>query len=192
MRRILVFSDLHANRRALEDIIPVLQTVDTSVFCGDMLGYGKDIDYCIDFILENVDLVVAGDHERLATSGESLERQLPVVRESTKYVRSKLSVEQVRLISSLPSEIWHDDLYITHSINDEYLRTEQDFKKIQVRMGSNATYALFGHTHEQVLRKCQDKTIVNPGSVTKGRRDFHRGYAILGDKGVEFVTLEDL
>jgi putative phosphoesterase len=191
MRRILVFSDLHANRRALEDIIPVLQTVDMSVFCGDLLGYGKDIDYCIDFVLKNVDFVVAGDHERLATSNESLERQLPAVRKSTQYTRSKLSVEQIRLISSLPSEIWHDDFYITHSINDDYLRTERDFKRVQARMGRDATYAFFGHTHEPVLVKYQDKTIVNPGSVAKGRKGFHRGYAILRDKDVEFVNLED-
>jgi Icc-related predicted phosphoesterase len=58
MKKILVFSDLHANKQALADIIPLIKEVDLSIFCGDILGYGKDIDYCIDFILNNVDLVV--------------------------------------------------------------------------------------------------------------------------------------
>jgi putative phosphoesterase len=192
MRKMLVFSDLHANRRALEDISPVLKEVDLSVFCGDLLGYGKDIDYCIDFVLKNVDLVVAGDHERLAVTNESLERQLPVVVESTLYNRSKLSAEQKKMISSLPTEIWHEDMYITHSINDDYLRIEKDFNRLYDRMHRDTNYALFGHTHEQVLVKYKNKTIINPGSITKGRRGFHRSYVIIHGEHIEFVNLEDI
>lgn len=192
MRKMVVFSDLHANRQALEDIIPVLQKADLTVFCGDLLGYGKDIDYCIDFILKNVDLVVAGDHERLATTQESLERRLPVVRESTLYTRSKLSAEQKKIISSLPTEIWYEDIYVTHSINDDYLRTDKDIKRLYERMHKDTNYSFFGHTHEQAQLKYRDKTIVNPGSITKGRRGFHRSYAIVRGDNVEFVNLEDI
>lgn len=192
MRKILVFSDLHANRKALEDIIPLLREVDLSIFCGDLLGYGKDIDYCINFVLKNVDLVVAGDHERLAVTKENLENQLQMVRESTLYVRSKLSAGQKKMISSLPTEIWYEDMYITHSINDCYLRTEKDFKRLFNRMHRDTNYAFFGHTHEQVLVKHKNKTIINPGSITKGRRGFHRSYVIMRGEDVEFVNLEDI
>jgi hypothetical protein len=41
----------------LADIIPIIKEVDLSIFCEDILGYGKDIEHCIDFILNNVDLV---------------------------------------------------------------------------------------------------------------------------------------
>jgi putative phosphoesterase len=192
VRKILVFSDLHANRKALEDIIPLLREVDLSIFCGDLLGYGKDIDYCINFVLKNVDLVVAGDHERLAVTKENLENQLQMVRESTLYVRSKLSAGQKKMISSLPTEIWYEDMYITHSINDCYLRTEKDFKRLFNRMHRDTNYAFFGHTHEQVLVKHKNKTIINPGSITKGRRGFHRSYVIMRGEDVEFVNLEDI
>lgn len=192
MRTLLVFSDLHANRRALEDIIPALREADLSLFCGDMLGYGKDIDYCINFVMENIDLVVAGDHEKLATTKESLKRQLPAVGESTIYTRNKLSDEQKKMISSLPTEIWYEDMYITHSIKDEYLRTEKDFRKIYDRMHKDTNYAFFGHTHEQVFFKYNNKMIINPGSITKGRRGFHRSYAIIRGDKIKFVDLEDI
>jgi putative phosphoesterase len=192
MRNILVFSDLHANRRALEDIIPVLPEADISVFCGDLLGYGRDIDYCMDFVLKNVDLVVAGDHERLATSRESLKNQLPAVRESTIYTRSKLSKEQKKMISSLPTEIWYEDMYITHTINDGYLRTEKDFKRLYDRLHKDTNYVFFGHTHEQVLSKQNNKIFINPGSITKGRRGFHRGYVTIRGENIKFVELEDI
>ena len=192
MTNMLVFSDLHANKRALEDIISVLREVDLSVFCGDLLGYGKDIDYCVDFVLKNIDFVVAGDHDRLATTRESLRKQLPIVRDSTVYTRSKLSTEQKKLISNLPTEIWYENIYITHSINDDYLRTEKDFKRLCDRMGKETKYAFFGHTHEQVLFKNGDKTVINPGSITKGRRGFRRSYVIIRGDNVEFVDLGDV
>jgi len=192
MRNLLVFSDLHANRRALDDIVPALRKVDLSVFCGDLLGYGKDIDYCVDFVLKNIDIVVAGDHDRLATTRESLKKQLPVVRESTLYTRSKLSAAQRKLISSLPTEVWYEDIYATHSINDDYLRTEKDFKRLCSRMRKDTNYAFFGHTHEQALFKNGGKTVINPGSITKGRRGSNRSYALIRDGKVEFVDLEDI
>ena len=192
MREMLVFSDLHANREALKDISSMLDKVDLTIFCGDLLGYGKDIDYCIDFILEKIDYAVLGDHERFAITNENLDGQLPVVRESVLYTRSRLSKKQIEQLSSLPREIWIEDIYITHSIDDHYLRTEADFRMLLAKMPEKTKYAFFGHTHEQVLFKFGDKTLVNPGSITKGRRGFHRSYALINDETVRFVNLEDI
>src|SRR5665647_1505309 len=97
MKRILVFSDLHANSRALEDIIPVLKDVDLSIFCVYILGYGKDIDSCIDFVLNNIDLVVIGNHERLAVSEEDISNQIPAVQKSTLYTRSRLTLSLIHI-----------------------------------------------------------------------------------------------
>jgi predicted phosphodiesterase len=155
MKNILVFADLHANSRALEDIIPMLETVDLSIFCGDIIGYGKDIDSCIDFVLNNIDLVVIGNHERLAVSEEDIHGQTPEVQKSTLYNRHKLTSKQRELLISLPTEIWYEDLYITHSINDEYLRTDVGFEKLFNKMREETKYAFFGHTHEQQLTLAQ-------------------------------------
>jgi putative phosphoesterase len=192
MKKVLVFSDLHANRRALEDIIPVLKDVDLSIFCGDILGYGKDIDSCIDFVLKNIDLVVLGNHERLAVSEEDIGSQIPAVQKSALYARSNLTSKQRDLLISLPAEIWYEDLYITHSINDEYLRTDAGFEKIFKKMQEDTRYAFFGHTHEQVLISRNNKTIINPGSITKGRRGLQRGYVLMNSGEVAFVRLEPI
>jgi predicted phosphodiesterase len=192
MKNILVFADLHANSRALEDIIPVLKAVDLSIFCGDIIGYGKDIDSCIDFVLKNIDLVVIGNHERLAVSEEDIGSQIPAVQKSALYNRSKLTSKQRELLVSLPTEIWYEDLFITHSINDEYLRTEADFEKLFKKMREETRYAFFGHTHEQVLISRNNKTIINPGSITKGRRGLQRGYVLMNTGKVTFTRLEPI
>jgi putative phosphoesterase len=190
--KMLVFSDLHANKRALEDIISVFEEADVSIFCGDLLGYGKDIDCCMEYDLKNVDYVVLGDHERMAITDEDLERQLPVVKESTMYTRSKLSLEQKKALSELPTEICREGIYVAHSIGDYYLRTEQDFKRICDKAGKDVNYVFFGHTHEQVAFKYKGKTVINPGSITKGRRGFKRSYVLIDEDKIHFVNLEDI
>ena len=192
MKRVLVFSDLHASKRALEDIIPSLEKVDLSICCGDFLGYGKDIDYCLDYVLKNIDLVVLGDHERLVITNENLERRLPVVRESTMYTRNRLSLEQKKMLSSLPVEIRYEDMYITHSIGDDYLRTENDFMRLQYKLSKDTKYVFFGHTHEQVFFKFENRIIINPGSITKGRGGCKRSFALVNGDKIEFVKLEDI
>lgn len=192
MKKILVFADLHANNRALEDIIHVLDEVDLSIFCGDIIGYGKDIDSCIDFVLKNIDLVVIGNHERLAFSEEDIRCQTLEVQKSTLYIRSKLTSKQRELLISLPTEIWYEDIYVTHSINDEYLRTEVGFEKLFNKMREETRYAFFGHTHEQLLISRNNKTIINPGSITKGRRGLPRGYVLMDEGKVTFARLEPI
>lgn len=192
MRKILVFSDLHANKDALDDILPLLGEASFSIFCGDLLGYGTDIDASIDFVLKKIDLVVLGNHERLAITNEDLSKQRPAVRESALYARSKLNSEQKKLLLSLPTQILYRDIYITHSIGDDYLRSEKDFLRLCKTMPKEAKYAFFGHTHEQIIFKHNGRTVVNPGSITKGRFGFPRGYAMLCGESVNLVPLEPI
>jgi predicted phosphodiesterase len=192
MKNILVFADLHANSRALEDIKPILEEVDLSIFCGDIIGYGKDINASIDFVLKNIDLIVIGNHERLAFSDEDVSSQTPAVQKSTLFIRSKLTSKQRELLTSLPTEIWYEDLYVTHSINDEYLRTDAGFEKLFRKMREETRYAFFGHTHEQLLISRNNRTIINPGSITKGRRGLQRGYVLMNAGKVTFVRLEPI
>ncbi|GAG22538.1 unnamed protein product, partial [marine sediment metagenome] len=164
--------------------------VDLSIFCGDILGYGRDIDFCVDFILSNVDITILGNHDRLAITNENLDAQLPMVKESIFFARSKLSLAQKEIISSLPEKIQHENMHIVHSIGDEYLRNEDDFKRLCRESPKDAKYVFFGHTHEQVLYKYQNKIIVNPGSITKGRNSFPRSYVIIQGENTKFVDLE--
>jgi putative phosphoesterase len=189
MQKILVFSDLHANKRAAEDIKPLINKVDLSVFCGDILGYGKDIDYCIKFVLENIDLVVIGNHDRMAITNEDLEGQEPIVRESIIFTRRRLSEKDREAIAALPKEIWQNNIYVTHSIGDLYLRREEEYRKILERMRKHTEYGFFGHTHEQVCFEYRNKFIVNPGSISKGRAGRPRSYVIIDGGKIEFKCM---
>jgi predicted phosphodiesterase len=119
-----------------------------------------------------------------------LEAEHPVVRESILFTRSKLTMEQIKIISSLPKEICYENIYVTHSIGDNYLRTKDDFKSLCKITSKDIKYISFGHTHEKIIYKCNNKIVINPGSITKGRRGFDRGYLVLNGENIQFVNLE--
>jgi len=192
MREILIFSDLHANEKALRDIFPSIKRADLSIFCGDLLGYGVDIDSSIDFIFKHVDLAVAGNHDRLAITDVDLTDQPQAVKKSIAYTRQKLSREQVKLLATLPTEIWFEDMYITHSIGDQYLRTRQELKILYQNLKQRTKYGFFGHTHEQLLCQFEDKIIINPGSIAIGRKGSGRGFVLIKDEKIQFVNLDPI
>jgi putative phosphoesterase len=190
--KIMAFSDLHANLKSTKDLEPLLEEVDLSIFCGDLLGYGTDINQCLEFVVDAVDLVVRGNHDRMAISGESLENQHPVVKKSLEYTRKQLNEEQIDLITSLPEEIFFKGIYITHSMGDRYLREEKDFIDFYKTLKPAVKYAFFGHTHQQAFCEIDNKIMINPGSITKGRRGFKRGYVLLDEGEIKFIKLEDI
>ncbi|KAF5063438.1 metallophosphoesterase family protein [Methanobacterium aggregans] len=190
--KIVVFSDLHANKQSLQDIEPELKDADLSIFCGDILGYGQDLEDCIDFIFHHVDLVVLGNHDRMSITQENLNNQHPLVRDSIEYTRKRLSDEQILLLSSLKPEIYFENMYIIHSLGDDYLRSEKDLMRLINHTSSEIKYIFFGHTHEKAFFEHNGKTIINPGSITKGRNGFKRGYVQIDDDEIKFIDLEDI
>lgn len=189
MSKILIFSDLHANKRALQDIRPAVKSADLSIFCGDVVGYGVDIDSSIDFIMNEVDRAVAGNHDKLAVNNIDLSNQRLAVQKSITYTRRVLSDKQIEFLSALPDELWFENIYLTHSIGDTYLRSREDLEMLYKRMKRNTKYAFFGHTHEQLLCELDDKVIINPGSITMGRRGKTRGYVLMQSDDIQFVSL---
>ncbi|MGZ7171682.1 MAG: metallophosphoesterase family protein [Halobacteriota archaeon] len=192
MSTVVIFSDLHANKRALQEIGPVVKRADLSIFCGDVVGYGVDIDSSIDFIMNNVDHAVAGNHDKLAANSADLSGQPLVVQKSIAHTRRVLSHKQLEFLSTLPDELWCKNAYVTHSIGEKYLRSRKDLKLLWKRMKRDTRYAFFGHTHEQLFCEYGGKVIINPGSITKGRRGKSRGYVLMQNDDIQFVSLSTI
>ena len=96
-----------------------------------------------------------------------MEGEYPVVRESILFTRSKLTMEQIKIISSLPKEICYENIYVTHSIGDNYLRTKDDFKRLCKITSKDIKYIFFGHTYEKIIYKCNNKIVINPDLLQK-------------------------
>ncbi len=69
---IAFISDIHANRSALQAVfedIDGLGTVERIYCLGDVIGYGPDVEWCIDAVTARCKLFLMGNHEHAVVHG---------------------------------------------------------------------------------------------------------------------------
>ena len=88
--RIAVISDLHANREAVEAVWADVQRrgFDRLVCLGDIVGYGPDPEFCVDFVREHCEWSLLGNHDEGLFSGAA---------DFNPFARSALEVHRARL-----------------------------------------------------------------------------------------------
>ena len=190
--KVLIMSDIHGNRTALEAVLEAAGKVDAVWCLGDIIGYGPDPNDCVSIIRDLPNLVcLRGNHDSavigLTEKGkfnfaaqrviEWTEEQLnPIHRQYLQTLSPQAKVDQVTLAHGSPRDpIWEYimDVY-TATANFDYFDTP---------------YCFIGHSHLPVLyymkegkglanvtfvypgdtAKLPENTIVNPGSVGQPR-----------------------
>ncbi len=68
-----VFSDVHANREALSEVLEALLGLnpDKLICLGDIVGYGPDPEWCVDAVQGACDVVLCGNHDSALIYGAS-------------------------------------------------------------------------------------------------------------------------
>ncbi len=210
----LIVSDIHGNREALEAVLSSAQgRYDRIVCLGDLVGYGADPNFAVDWARENAVAVIRGNHDKVCAGLESLYLYRPAARAAAEWSRNALTPENLEYLERLPrGPLPYEDFDLVHGSpldEDEYLVTLQDVAAIA---GEVATWLSFiGHSHvqggfliarsgsqtgvkpidPQVTLELDEKYryLVNPGSVGQPRDgDPRAAYAIYHPEGrrVEF------
>ena len=65
--RYLILSDIHGNREALEAVLAHAQGYDQILCLGDLVGYGADPNFVVDWARANVAAIVRGNHDRIVS-----------------------------------------------------------------------------------------------------------------------------
>ena len=104
--RILLLSDIHANRHALEAI---REEYDICLCLGDLVDYGVEPLPCIDWARRNVTHIVRGNHDhgaaqRVFVQGISGFRYLTGVTRTLTIER--LSDEDRHFLAGMPTSLW--------------------------------------------------------------------------------------
>ena len=63
---IVLISDLHSNREALDAVFAVIDRLPNveRIFClGDVIGYGPDPEYCVDKVMQRCEVCLLGNHD---------------------------------------------------------------------------------------------------------------------------------
>jgi predicted phosphodiesterase len=158
--RVGVFSDVHANRQALEACLRRLEAerVDALVCAGDLVGYGPDPEACVERVAALGAVCVAGNHDLIATGALSDERCMRLARESLRWTAAQLgerSREQLRALPQLAEAA--GGLVVAHGSLDDpqrYVLTPGDACEQLAELARRfppATLLVLGHTHEAAL-----------------------------------------
>ena len=204
--RFLILSDIHANLEGLEAVLAHASGKYDRIVClGDVVGYGADPDAVTEWVRENVEVTIRGNHDKACAGLEDLEWFNPVARISAVWTQERIKPENMEWLGKLPKgPAQVDSFQILHGSpldEDEYLISEQDARQVSPYLDAGVYF--FGHTHlqggfwfrrnltrrlpklsldidESALEIEPDATyLINPGSVGQPRdNDPRAAYAI--------------
>jgi predicted phosphodiesterase len=150
--RYLIVSDLHANREGLDAVLQhAAGRYDQALCCGDLVGYGADPNYIVEWVRANCAQTVRGNHDRACTGMEDLEWFNPVAKQAAQWTQAALTPENAEWTRNLPKgPLIYDGLQLIHGApfdEDEYVMAVDEagnsFGYLETRV------AFFGHTHVQ-------------------------------------------
>jgi diadenosine tetraphosphatase ApaH/serine/threonine PP2A family protein phosphatase len=175
MSTIALLSDIHANLVALEAVVVSLPRVDRIWVMGDSVGYGPDPSDVLALLRERDALVVAGNHDLAAATGEGLGMFNPYAAAAVRMHRSWLSVEERDHLASLPLTAEADGFTLCHgSLRDpvwEYVMS-QGQAAATLRLAKTA-HCCNGHTHIPAMFRSSAAGTKHPAA---------EGYGLLAGK----------
>lgn len=207
--RYLILSDIHANRQALEAVLDQANGHHDEIVClGDIVGYGADPRFTVNWVREHVKSIVRGNHDKASAGLEDLDWFNPAARISAMWTQSQLTSEEIEWLRNLPQgPVQWNGFDLVHGSpldEDEYLIGLREIAEVSPYLERPLSF--FGHTHLQggfllhrngILRAARPDSrhveatveiqpgewyMINPGSVGQPRDgDPRAAYAVYDD-----------
>ena len=185
--RVLVLSDIHANRAALEAI---REEYDVCLFLGDVVDYALEPAPCIEWVRQRATYCVRGNHDhgvaqKVFLQGAAGFRYLTGV--TRPLTVERITDAQRRYLGAMPTSrmltLDGKRYLLVHATPrdpmDEYAPPDVDFWKRKLD-GIKADYVCVGHTHVQFILQVGETTVLNPGSIGLPRDgDPRAAYAVI-------------
>ena len=179
--KILVYTDVHANKYALEQLQNTndYKTADLRVFLGDAVSMCPYPNECLKAIFDNGDIFLMGNHDSYFAFG--LPDDGLFFKEKKKahllYMRDKTKKEYREKLKTVPKdytiEVQGKKFYFTHYIweseriimSDPDEPSESTIRCAKLFDNVKADYILFGHNHKPADFECDGKHFICVGSL---------------------------
>ncbi len=161
MKKIAVFSDIHANLQALQSIFEDIDNdkFDEVIYLGDMVGIGPNPKECVDMFMDSKIKVVKGNHEIYqAVLDQTFNKQTTDEIKHRDWIHSELDANELNYLEKLPMSI---DLLIDGKLftfSHFFLNEKKDYfeslnilgtdKEYEVINKQESDYLFIGHSHD--------------------------------------------
>lgn len=218
--RIAIFSDVHGNLEALEEVLKAFDelSIDKYVCLGDVVGYGAQPNECCELVRERVSHAVLGNHDAAVVGRMDYSYYYAAARQALDWCQARLSPENRDWLGGLPLEMNDSDipgLHYSHGSPLEpdtfgYVFALEQARELLPHLSSLAAVSFIGHSHlcksfalheenvldlvgQRLLIEEPHKYIVTVGSVGQPRDYDNRACAGIFDSDsntFEYVRVE--
>lgn len=170
-RRVGVFSDIHGNLQALEQVLNQLDSmeVDFIVCCGDVVGYGANPNECVDLLRSRQVPTIAGNHDYAALSLIDITYFNEVAKRAITWTRQNMTEENETFLRNLPMTIEIADMLFVHASprNPDawnYVITMGDARQSFQHFGQRV--CCIGHSHTPFIVENEEGKLSCPAVPT--------------------------
>jgi predicted phosphodiesterase len=195
----LIVSDIHANYPALNAVLDNAGSYDKLIFLGDVVDYGPHPKECVDFIKNNADYYVRGNHDNAlafntdcnsmgtfrAYSIATRKWHETLLDEDDKEFLRNMPLLRIAHLPGNPESSDKNTFFLAHASPQgdisKYINEDEIINELDDII---AEYILVGHTHIQYKKKIDYSLVVNPGSVGLSRDGGQACYATYEDGNI--------
>lgn len=181
--KILVYSDVHGNKLALETLINTkdYQNADLRIFLGDAVNGWCQSNDCVDMIIKNGDIYLCGNHEIYDSFGIPDEELVYFSNDYVEHIVNSsktLSKTNREILKKLPKDYkfevngikfyfthfpWESNLLVVDNPDGQHSPTEKTAKLFNRK----EDYIIFGHNHKKSITKINNQMFVCVGELCK-------------------------
>lgn len=175
--KILVISDIHGNREALQAVLDAERPFDELVFLGDAVAPSPQPAETVQLLSELSGIHICGNHDRVMVNESMAENWPRPWKVLDEWVRSSLSANDFEYLRELQTDgnykVGGEDLYLCHGESKgqtRHLLPHSPMNEfLALTRDEDSDMVLFGHSHVQFQKSIGNKRFFNPGSVGQNR-----------------------
>jgi putative phosphoesterase len=180
--RIMIFSDIHGNLPAFEQLLHH-EEVDEYINLGDVVNYGPWSNECVQLVSELKKCYnIRGNHEDYFIN-KYCDVQNPIVLDFYNQCISDFKYTDIIKQYYVSLQLHNFKLVHTLGVKD-YI-----FNDTEVDLTENT---LVGHSHQQFIKKTNNFTLLNPGSVGQNRKYINVSNYVIWDLDKKSFELKQL
>ena len=183
--RIAVFSDVHSNLEALQQVIAFYedQQIDIYVCLGDVVGYGPNPNECCDIVRKIAKHTILGNHDAAVSDRMDYGYYYDAAKNALNWHKSKITPDNYEWLRTLDYRVDDEGLTFCHGSprnleEFDYIFTAAQAETLLEEWDALGRVTFIGHSH---LTKafCLDKS--------KGAEEVHPPIIQL-DEGCKYVV----